>query len=92
MKLTFKGIVDSNPYKDLTVRKKECTDHVQKRMGKRPRDLKKTTKDLGGKGKLTASLIDELTIYYGLAIRRNHDSVKKNERCNLGDVISQDFN
>ncbi|XP_067208399.1 uncharacterized protein [Linepithema humile] len=74
---TFKGIVDSNSYKDLTVRKKECIDHVQKRMGKQFRDLKKTTKGLDGKGKLTASLIDELTIYYGLAIRRNHDSVQK---------------
>lgn len=37
----------------------------------------KNTKGLGGKGKLTGKLIDELTIYYGLAIRRNHDSIKK---------------
>ena len=43
-------------------------------MGARLRKLKKDTKGLGGKGKLTAKLIDELTVYYGLAIRRNKDS------------------
>ena len=60
-------------------------------MGKRLRDLVKSNvvdtetkkgkkikrKTLSGKGKLTASMIDKLTVYYGLAIRRNHDSVKK---------------
>ena len=34
-------------------------------------------KSLSGKGKLTAKMIDKLTVYYGLAIRRNHDSVEK---------------
>lgn len=74
---TFKGVVDSNPYEDLTIIKKECIDHVQKRMGTRLRNLKKTNKGLGGKGKLTGKLIDELSIYYGLAIRRNCDSIEK---------------
>lgn len=74
---TFKGIMDSKPYADLDVRKKECIDHVQKRMGTRLRNLKKKTAGLGGKGKLTGKLIDELTIYYGLAIRRNPDSIEK---------------
>ncbi|KYN06232.1 hypothetical protein ALC62_02824, partial [Cyphomyrmex costatus] len=41
------------------------------------RNIKKQTKGLGGKGKLTGKLIDELSIYYGLAIRRNHDSIEK---------------
>lgn len=74
---TFKGILDSDPYENFTVTKKECIDHVQKRMGTRLRNLKKVTKGLGGKGKLTGKLIDELSIYYGLAIRRNHDSIEK---------------
>lgn len=73
---TFKGITDAKPYEDLTVLKKECIDHVQKRMGTRLRNLKKKTKGLGGRGKLTGKLIDELSIYYGLAIRRNSDSVE----------------
>lgn len=46
-------------------------------MGTRLRNLKKVTKGLGGKGKLTGKLIDELSIYYGLAIRRNCDSIEK---------------
>lgn len=78
---TFKGIVESQPYDNFEIKKKECIDHVQKRMGNRLRNLKKQVKGLGGKGKLTAKLIDQLTIYYGLAIRRNCDSIEnmKNE-------------
>ncbi|KAL7290650.1 hypothetical protein TKK_0015411 [Trichogramma kaykai] len=74
---TFKGIIDSKPYKKFNVVKKECVDHVQKRMGTRLRNLNKNNKGLAGKGKLTGKLIDELSIYYGLAIRRNSDSVEK---------------
>ncbi|KYM96846.1 hypothetical protein ALC62_12480 [Cyphomyrmex costatus] len=72
------GIMDKQPY-NFEVKKKECIDHVQKRMGTRLRNLKKTVKNLGGK--LTNKLIDQLTIYYGLAIRRNPNSLKnmKNE-------------
>jgi len=33
-------------------------------------------KSLFGKGKLTAKMIDKLTVYYGLAIRRYSDSVE----------------
>lgn len=44
-------------------------------MGTRLRDVKKKNKELGGKGKLTAKMIDKLTIYYGLAIRRNPESI-----------------
>lgn len=29
---TFKGVLDANPYENFTVKKKECIDHVQKRM------------------------------------------------------------
>lgn len=73
---TFKGITECNPYgENCIVEKKECVGHVQKRMGARLRKLKKDTKGLGGKGKLTAKLIDELSVYYGLAIRRNKDSM-----------------
>lgn len=70
--------------------KKECIDHIQKRMGKRLREcVNKTTteitdknekkrqkKVLAGKGKLIGKIIDKLTVYYGLAIRRHCDSVE----------------
>jgi len=72
---TFKGILDSNPHENLDVKKKECIDHVQKRMGTRLRNLKKNVRGLGGKGKLTGKLIDDLSLYFGLAIRRNHNSI-----------------
>lgn len=41
------------------------------------RILKKTIKGLGGKGKLTGKLIDELSLYYDLTIWRNSDSIEK---------------
>lgn len=71
---TFKGIIDGRPYGDeITVTKKECVGHVEKRMGRRLRQLK----GLGGRGKgrLTVNVISSLTKYYGLAIRRHPDSV-----------------
>lgn len=59
---------------DFEVIKSECVSHVEKRMGSRLRNIKKTAK-LGGKGKLTDVLIKKLTKYYKLAIRRNPESV-----------------
>lgn len=76
---TFNALLDLDPYDDITVQKKECVGHVQKRMGSRLRAVKKGTRGLGGKGagKLTDKLIADLTTYYGLAIRRHPDSVAK---------------
>lgn len=77
---TFKAILDLNPYGDeYPVRKSECVNHVEKRMGTRLRNVKKEHK-LGGKGKLTDSLIKKMTKYYGLAIMRNSDSVEDMQR------------
>lgn len=58
-------------YQGLIVVKKECIGHVQKRVGNRLRKLKKSTKGLGGKGKLTDTMIDRLQNYYSIAIRSN---------------------
>jgi len=41
-----------------------------------------------GKGKLIGKLIDELALYYGLAIRRNPNSVENMKNRNIGDVLS----
>lgn len=71
---TFMAILDKRPYGDeLNVIQSECVGHVEKRKGSRLRNIKKTAK-LGGKGKLTDALIRK-TKYYGLAIRRQADSV-----------------
>jgi len=73
---TFSAVLDINPYGDeLTVIKSECIGHVQKRMGTLLRNVRKTKK-LGGKGKLTEALVKKLSTYYGLAIRRNINSVE----------------
>ncbi|RLU19001.1 hypothetical protein DMN91_009359 [Ooceraea biroi] len=73
---TFKAVVDLNPYgDDFPITKSECIGHIEKRMGSRLRNVKKTKK-LGGKGKFTDILIKKLTKYYGLAIRRNVESVE----------------
>lgn len=88
---TYSGILKAQPYgEDFVINKKECVGHVQKRMGTRLRNLvnktveekdvkgKKTKKKtLSGKGKLTGKLIDKLTVYYGLSIRRNYESAEK---------------
>lgn len=75
---TFKGVIESKPYSEkVTINKKECIGHIQKRMGARLRKCKKDNKGIGGRNKLSAKMIDKLTVYYGLAIRRNFDSVKK---------------
>lgn len=81
---SFKIVSDSKPYgEDVTISKLECVGHVQKRMGKNLRELKKNCgskklddgKTIGGVGRLTNKEIDQLQIYYGLAIRRNKGSV-----------------
>lgn len=55
---TFKWLLNEKPYGDeLLVNKKECIAHVQKRMGSRLRNAKKSHKGIGGKGtgKLTVN-------------------------------------
>ena len=89
---TYTGVINAKPYgENFPINKKECIGHVQKWKGTRLRDVVKTSvgktetkaekqvkhKSLSGKGKVTDKIIDKLTIYYGLAIHRNHDSVEK---------------
>ncbi|KAG8236553.1 hypothetical protein J437_LFUL016858 [Ladona fulva] len=73
---TFKALLDVEPYgEQFKIQKSECVGHVKKLMGTRLRNVKKTAK-IGSKGKLTDVLIKKLTNYYGLAIRRNCESVE----------------
>lgn len=73
---TFKAISDAKPYENTAIFRKECIGRAGKRMEARLRSDKKANKGIGGKGKLTAKVISDLTAYYGLAIRRNVDSVE----------------
>lgn len=77
---TYKWVVDANPYEEKVI-KKECIGPVQKRMSTRFQNAKISNKGLDGSGKLTDKLINEPTIYYGLAIRRcssqSKDEIKK---------------
>ncbi|GFX76503.1 uncharacterized protein TNCV_2130541 [Trichonephila clavipes] len=83
---TFNALSENKPYgDDHLIQKIECVGHVQKRMGTRLRKLKLVYskkklsygKSIGGKGRLTDSLIDKLAHYYGNAIRCNSTSVKE---------------
>lgn len=81
----YSGLVNSKPYGDDF-----SIGHVQKRMGTRLREIVKNivvetetktgkkikTQSLSGKGKFMAKMIDKLTVYYGLAIRRYSDSME----------------
>ncbi|GFV35349.1 uncharacterized protein TNCV_3203811 [Trichonephila clavipes] len=83
---TFNAFSENKPYgDDHLIQKIECVGHVQKRMGTRLGKLKlvyskkklSDGKTIGGKGRLTDSLIDKLAHYYGNAIRCNSTSVKE---------------
>ncbi|GFW68025.1 uncharacterized protein TNCV_1617861 [Trichonephila clavipes] len=65
----FNNVKDIYGYDSVV--KYECIGYVQKRVGSRLRKLKKSTKGLGGKGKLTDKFIDTLQNYFGIAIRSN---------------------
>jgi hypothetical protein len=80
----FKSVVEAQPYGcNFEIEKLECVGHVQKRMGTRLRTYKLKNskkklpdgKTLGGRGRLTNAMINEIQIYYGLAIRRNTKSI-----------------
>lgn len=81
----YKTVCESKPYGDVAIEKLECVGHMQKRMGRRLRNLKKEMKgkklsdgkSLGGPGRLTEAEIDKLQTYYGLAIRRNTNSLNE---------------
>ncbi|GFY31689.1 uncharacterized protein TNCV_4200001 [Trichonephila clavipes] len=64
-----------------SVTKLECIGHIQKRVGSRLRKLKKNTKGLGGKGKLTEiNLSINCRTIMGLPSAAMLDASKK---CNL---------
>ncbi|GFT87363.1 uncharacterized protein TNCV_413581 [Trichonephila clavipes] len=59
--------------------KYECIGHVQKRVGSRLRKLKKSTKGVGGKGKMTDKFIDTPQNYFRIAVRSNGGNLSNME-------------
>ena len=83
---TFKKVSASKPYGDeIEIEKLECVGHVQKRLGTRMRNLKRTMKGkkladgktLEGKGRLSDKAIDKMQTQYGSAIRANKNNLVK---------------
>ena len=82
---SFTSLVNAQPYGGKAIKKYECVDHIQKRLGaalrkiKNKQDNKKLSdgKKIGGYGRLTANQIDKLQTYHGLAIRRHKMILKE---------------
>lgn len=78
---SFKAVLDSDPYENFGIKpeKLECIGHAQKRMGTRLRNIVKSYKGtktpLHGKNRLTESIINSMQNFYGLAIRKNTNSL-----------------
>ena len=92
---SFQEVENSKPYgNDISLRKLECIGHVQKRVGSRCRNLRKTLKGaklsdgkgISGRGRLTDKAINTLQNYYGMAIRSNTDDINAMKRA-VGAVL-----
>jgi len=86
------SVVAADPYKGKEIAKGECIGHVQKRVGKNLRDLRKNLpkdrkKEIFGKGKLTDSSINYIQNCYGIAIRQNTGSLYQMKK-NVGAILS----
>ena len=80
---SFKEVSAGKPYKEFGINPKqfECIGHVQKRLGKCLRELRKSQKNsptpLSGRGKLTDKVINSLQNFYGIVIRENQGQLYK---------------
>ena len=86
---SFSEVVNARPYGNtVTIEKRECIGHVQKRIGTRCRNLRNSLKGtilsdgkrISGKGRLTDKAINTIQNHYGMAIRQNTDSIDNMKR------------
>ncbi|KAM7293982.1 hypothetical protein ISCGN_023533, partial [Ixodes scapularis] len=75
---TFHALSEANVYGFIKIEKKDCVNHVHKRMGAALSNIVEKKKaqgeSLGGRGKLKQEKIKKITNYYGYALRSNsHD-------------------
>ena len=84
---SFGRIAKLKPYGDgpeAAVVKEDCLGHIQKRMGTKLREVKRTYKGrkladgkgIGGKQRMTNKKINDFQVYYGKAIRSNLGNVE----------------
>lgn len=76
---TFHALTEQAVYGFIKVEKKDCVNHVHKRMGAALRALvdkkKAQGEPLGGKGRLTQERIKKIMNYYGWALRSHKNDV-----------------
>ncbi|KAM7293084.1 hypothetical protein ISCGN_026214 [Ixodes scapularis] len=76
---TFHALTEAKVYGFVEVEKKDCVNHVHKRMGaalRNPLEKKKAQGEaLGGKGRLTQDRIEKIQNYYSYALRSNSNNV-----------------
>ncbi|KAK8779482.1 hypothetical protein V5799_019176 [Amblyomma americanum] len=76
---TFHALSEAKVYGFIKIDKKDCINHVHKRMGTALPNLvdrkKAQGESLGGRGKLTQEKIKKITNYYGYALRSNSNDV-----------------
>ncbi|XP_077502161.1 uncharacterized protein LOC144113128 [Amblyomma americanum] len=79
----FLAVQEADVYGYIKVKKEDCINHVQKRMGTALRTLlskHKGAENLGGKGKLTGSLITKLSSYYAWALKSHNGDVEATQK------------
>ncbi|KAH7984846.1 hypothetical protein HPB52_024496 [Rhipicephalus sanguineus] len=81
---TFHALSEAEVYGFIQIDKKDCINHVHKRMGAALRNLvdkkKAQGESLGGRGKLTQEEIKKIANYYGYALRSNINDVPAMKR------------
>ncbi|KAH7968168.1 hypothetical protein HPB52_006389 [Rhipicephalus sanguineus] len=81
---TFHALSEAEVYGFIQIDKKDCINHVHKRMGAALRNLvdkkKAQGESLGGRGKLTQEKIKKIANYYGYALRSNINDVPAMKR------------
>ncbi|KAH7968877.1 hypothetical protein HPB52_012107 [Rhipicephalus sanguineus] len=81
---TFHALSEAEVYGFIQIDKKDCINHVYKRMGAALRNLvdkkKAQGESLGGRGKLTQEKIKKIANYYGYALRSNINDVPAMKR------------
>ena len=90
----YSDVVAHDPYHGKEVKKLECVEHIQKRLGARLRKLKTTNKSalsngkpIGGKGRLTDKIINKLQNYFGIAIRQSKGETVHELKKAIGAVL-----